>query len=67
MHFVWFPCDMHFVWFPCEMAFSHHKSQSYTRVPCDEGGILRQVVRIPSRMENHTKCIFLHILPFKAR
>ena len=38
--------------FPCEMDF--------TRVACDEGGIRRLVVRIPSRMEaiqNTVSCI----------
>ena len=28
----------------------------------DEGGIRRRVVRNPSHMENHTKCIFSHTL-----
>ena len=39
------------------------------RIPpaCDSGGIRRWVVRNPSHMENHTKCIFSHILHFKAR
>ena len=32
----------------------------------DEGGIRRRVVRNPSHMENHTKCIFSHTLHFKA-
>ena len=38
------------------------------RIPprVDEGGIRRRVVRNPSRMENHTKCIFSHNLHFKA-
>ena len=30
----------------------------------DEGGIRRRVVRNPSHMENHTKCIFSHTLHF---
>ena len=32
----------------------------------DEGGIRRRVVRNPSHMENHTKCIFSHTLHFNA-
>ena len=32
----------------------------------DEGGIRRRVVRNPSHMENHAKCIFSHTLHFKA-
>ena len=38
--------------FPCEMEFSHHESLNPARVACDECGILRQVVRNPSHMEN---------------
>ena len=56
--------------FPCEMDFSHHESPNPVRIPpesrSDEGGIRRRVVRNPSHMENHTKCIFSHTLHFKA-
>ena len=52
--------------FPCEMDFSHHESPIPARVACDDRGILRRVVRNPSHMENHTKCIFSHILHFKV-
>ena len=48
--------------FTCEMDFSHHKSSNPARVACDESGIRREVVRNPSHMENHTKCIFSHTL-----
>ena len=48
--------------FPCEMDFSLHKSPNLARFACDEGGILRRVVRNPSHMENHTKYIFSHTL-----
>ena len=37
------------------------------RVSCNEGGILRQLVRNTSHMENLTKCICSHTLHFKAR
>ena len=53
--------------FPCEMHCSHHESPNPTRVAYNEGGIRRQVVRNPSHMGNHTKCIFSHTLHFKAR
>ena len=53
--------------FPCETDFSHHEYPNPTRVACDEGEIRRQVVRNPSHMENHTKCIFSHTLHFKSR
>ena len=48
--------------FPCEMDFSYHKSTNLTR----EVGIRRRVVRNPYHMENHTKCIFSHILHSKT-
>ena len=50
-----------------EMDFTHLPSQNPTRVACDEDGIWRPVVRNPSHMKNHTKCIFSHTLHFKAR
>ena len=46
--------------FPCEMDFSHHESPNPTGVACNEGQILRLVVRNPSRMKIHKKCIFSH-------
>ena len=50
--------------FPWGMDFSHHKSLTSQRVVCDEGGIRRQVVRNPSHMKNHKKCIFLTYIYF---
>ena len=46
---------MHFVW------FSHHKFPNPIEFACDEGGVQRRVVRNPSHIEYHTKCIFCHI------
>ena len=59
--------DMDFYGFPCQMDFSHHESPNPARVACDEGGIRRQVVRNPSRMENHTKCISYKLRYFNSR
>ena len=50
--------DMHFVWFSMWHGFfSPRVSESR---PTYESGIWRRVVRNPSHMENHTKCIFSH-------
>ena len=52
--------------FPCEMDFFQHESPNPTRVTCDEGRNRRQVVRNPSHMEYHIKCILSYTLHFKA-
>ena len=39
--------------FPCEMDYSDPEFSNPTRVACDEHGIRRQVVRIPSHKEDH--------------
>ena len=48
--------DMHFVWFSMWDGFL------WPRISESQGGILRQVVRNPSHMENYTKCILSHSL-----
>ena len=48
------------------MDLSHLKSLKPLESNFDESGIRRRVVRIPSHMENHIKCILLHTVHFKA-
>ena len=52
--------------FHVRWIFAHHESLNPARVAYDEDGILRQVVRNPSHMENNPKCIFSHTSHFKA-
>ena len=49
--------DMRLYSFSCEMGFSHHKSPNPTLVTFDESGIRRQVLRNPSRMQNHINAL----------
>ena len=49
--------------FPCEIDFSHHKSQNPIQVACDEGVILRQVVR---NLIYYGKLYKMHFLAYFA-
>ena len=63
---IWDKEDMHFVWFSMWDGFVSPQVYECHSNLWDSSGIWRRVVRNPSRMENHTKCIFSHTSNFNT-